>query len=182
LKIRRFVREDLTAFVAYRSDPVVACYQGWEAPFPTQSGERLIAEFDNTHPGTPGQWFQFAVSLRGDHQLIGDCAARPNLHDPRLVEIGFTFATAHQGRGYATEAVRRLLEYLFTTMHQRTPAHRASATFDVRNVRSAKLLERVGMRREGHHVQCAWYGREWTSEYSYALLRREWVDQLAARS
>ncbi len=143
----------------------------------THSGEQLISALATTHPGTPGQWFQFAVSLRGDDQLIGDCTARPDLHDPRLVELGFTFATAHQGRGYATEAVRRLLDSLFTAMPQRAPTHRVSTTCDVRNVRSAKLLDRVGMRREGHHVQCAWYGREWTSEYSYALLRREWVDQ-----
>lgn len=79
-------------------------------------------------------------------------------------------------------AVRRLLEYFFTTMHQRSPAHLVFAICDVRNVRSAKLLQCVGMRREDRHLQGAWYGREWTSEYSYALLRREWVDQQTAHS
>jgi predicted dithiol-disulfide oxidoreductase (DUF899 family) len=65
------------------------------------------------HPDTPGEWFQFAVALRATGQLIGDCAAMPRANDPSQCEIGFTIAPRHQGRGYATEAVRLLAGYLF---------------------------------------------------------------------
>jgi RimJ/RimL family protein N-acetyltransferase len=180
LILRRFVPNDLAAFVEYRCDPEVARYQSWDAPFSVESGERFLAELATAHPGTPGEWFQFAVCRRVDGVLIGDCAACSTAHDPRLVEIGFTFARAHQRRGYATEAVGHLLQYLFTAQHERPPAHRVSASCDVRNVRSAGLLERLGMRREAHHVESAWYGGEWTSEYTYAQLRREWFTQRSA--
>ncbi len=42
-------------------------------------------------------------------ELVGDCALAPQTHEARTVEIGFTIAPEHQGRGYAREAVSWLL-------------------------------------------------------------------------
>ena len=67
-------------------------------------------------------------------------------------EIGFTLAPQHQGYGYATEAVRRLLHYLLILLIERGK-HRVRATCDDRNTNSAAVLERVGMRREGHLLE-----------------------------
>ncbi len=135
LVLRRFRPADLPAFVAYRSDPEVARYQSWSAPFPMESAERMLAELAELHPDTPGEWFQFAVALHGSEELIGDCAAHVRPDDPRQVEIGFTFAPASQGRGYASEAVRRLLDYLFVERGK----HRVTAGCDDRNLRAAAL-------------------------------------------
>jgi len=180
LEIRRFTLDDAEAFAAYRSEPAVARYQGWDTPYPLSSAQRFVQKLGGSHPGTPGEWFQFAVARREDGALVGDCAARPGVDDQRIVEIGFSLAGRHQGRGYATEAVGRLLGYLFGDGHAVRPVHRVTAGCDVRNTRSAALLERVGMRREGHLVESEWFKGEWTSEYRYALLRREWVYRPAA--
>ena len=112
--LRRFHPGDLARFVAYRSSEQVARFQSWDAPYPREEGERFIREIAKEHPDTAGEWFQFAVGLRSARQLIGDCAAMPHADDPRQCEIGFTIAPEHQGHGYATEAVRLLLTYLFT--------------------------------------------------------------------
>ncbi|MGH3908675.1 MAG: GNAT family N-acetyltransferase [Pseudonocardiaceae bacterium] len=181
LEIRRFTPDDARPFAAYRSDPCVARYQGWDTPYPLSSARQFIEALGDSHPGTPGQWFQFAVARRDDGALAGDCAARPRADDPRVVEIGFSLARGHQGRGYATEAVRQLLDYLFEDERGVRPVHRVTAGCDVRNTRSAALLERVGMRREGHLVESEWFKGEWTSEYRYALLRREWVQRQQLR-
>ena len=172
LVIRRFAPADAPAFAAYRSDPAIARYQTWEPPFPVEKAERMIEELSQEHPDTPGEWFQFAVALRGSNELIGDCAAQTLADDPRLAEIGFTFAPASQGHGYATEAVRRLLTYLFRERRK----HRVTATCDERNVRSAALLRRVGMRREGLLIESTWAKGEWTNDELYAVLGREWLD------
>src|SRR5215469_15247388 len=111
--LRRFRPADGAEFVAYRSIPEVARYQSWDAPYPREEGERFVREIARDHPDTAGEWFQFAVALRGTGQLIGDCAAMRQAADPRQCEIGFTMAPDYQGRGYATEAVRLLLNYLF---------------------------------------------------------------------
>jgi aminoglycoside 6'-N-acetyltransferase len=110
------------------------------------------------------------VALHGSEELIGDCGAHTLADDPRQAEIGFTFAPACQGRGYATEAVRRLLDYLFIERGK----HRVAAACDDRNVRSAALLRRVGMRREGLTVESVWSKGEWTNDELYAVLEREW--------
>ena len=170
LVLRRFRAADAAAFAAYRSDPAIARYQSWDVPFPVERAEGMIAELAGEHPDTPGEWFQFAVALRGSDELIGDCGAQALADDPRQAEIGFTFATASQGRGYATEAVRRLLDYLF---HERGK-HRVVANCDERIVRSAALLRRVGMLREGLLVESTWAKGEWTNDELYAVLRREW--------
>jgi aminoglycoside 6'-N-acetyltransferase len=170
LVLRRFRPEDLDAFVAYRSDPTVARYQSWEVPYRPGQARQFLQELQATHPDTPGEWFQFAVALRGSDRLIGDCAAHVRADDPRQAEVGFTLAPEHQGHGLATEAVRRLLHYLLVERGK----HRVSASCDDRNTRSAAVLERVGMRREGHLLESTWFKGEWTSDLLYAVLRREW--------
>lgn len=170
LVLRRFQPADLDAFVAYRSVPEVARYQGWDAPFPRDKGEQLIAEMASQHPGTPGEWFQFAVELRVTGTLIGDCGCCADADMPRSAEIGFTIAPAHQGHGYGTEAVQTLLGYLFGKLD----LHRVSAGCDARNTASAALMERAGLRREGHQIESYWSKGEWTDELRYAILAREW--------
>jgi aminoglycoside 6'-N-acetyltransferase len=168
--LRRFQPADMAQFVAYRSSPDVARFQSWDAPYPREEGERFIRDMMALHPDTAGEWFQFAVALRPAGPLIGDCAAMTRADDPRQCEIGFTIAGEHQGRGYATEAARLLVGYLFADRGK----HRVTACCDARNTASAAVLERLGMRREGHLRESTWAKGEWTDDLLYALLDHEW--------
>ena len=168
--LRRFRLDDVPAFVAYRTCAHIARFQSWDAPYSREEGERVIREMMREHPDTAGQWFQFAVALRPAGPLIGDCAAKPDAADPRQCEIGFTIASGYQGHGYATEAARLLVGYLFTARGK----HRIAASCDARNAASAAVLERLGMRREGHLRQSTWAKGEWTDDLLYGLLREEW--------
>src|SRR5688500_14637245 len=103
LVIRRFASGDAEALASYRSDPEVARYQDWECPYPVSEAKKFIASLHHLAPGTPGAWFQFAVTLASSGTLIGDAALRTSRPDASEAELGFTFAAAHQGHGYATE-------------------------------------------------------------------------------
>jgi RimJ/RimL family protein N-acetyltransferase len=177
LRLRRFAPADLDTFVGYRSDPEIARYQSWDAPYPREAGQEFIRAMMSEHPDVPGEWFQFAVELRDTGQLIGDCGAQPLADDPRIVEIGFTLAAGHHGHGYATEAATALLDYLFTARGK----HRVTANCDARNTASARVLERLGMRREGHLRQSSWAKGEWTDDLLYAILATEWPAARAAQ-
>ncbi len=168
--LRRFGLADLAEFVAYRSFAEVARFQGWDAPYPRADGERFIREMMDRHPDTTGEWFQFAVVLRPAGRLIGDCAAVPHADEPRQCEIGFTIAPGYQGRGYATEAAILLVDYLFAGRGK----HRITASCDARNTASAAVLERLGMRQEGHLRESTWAKGEWTDDLLYGLLQHEW--------
>ena len=92
--------------------------------------------------------------------------------DDRRAEIGFTLARQFQGQGYATEAVRCLIDTLFSSLG----LHRISANIDPENFASAKLLQRVGMRHEGRFIESLWLKGHWVNEDWYAILRREWIN------
>lgn len=171
LILRKFRESDAEAFFNYRPDPRVALYQGegWD-DYKFEQAIEFVKEQSNSQPGIPDTWFQIAIELKGTGALIGDCAIHTLPQDINQVEIGFTLNPVYQGKGFAAEAVRCLLDYIFNTIDR----HRAIAVVDVRNTSSIKLLEKVGMRREGHFIKNAWYRGEYTDEYLYALLKEEW--------
>jgi aminoglycoside 6'-N-acetyltransferase len=177
LVIRRFGSGDAEAFASYRSDADVARYQDWECPFPLSEAKDFIASLYHLAPGIPGTWFQFAVNLASSGALIGDVALRTSEADGRQAELGFTFAAVHQGQGYATEAVRAVVQYAFETLAM----HRVFSRTDARNLRAQRLLERLGFRREGELRESTWFKGAWATDLLYAHLESEWSDQTAAR-
>jgi RimJ/RimL family protein N-acetyltransferase len=88
----------------------------------------------------------------------------------KTAEIGFIFDPRHQGKGFATEAARALLDWAFGSAE----VHRVIGRTEVRNTASARVLEKLGMRLEGHFVENEWVKNEWQSELVYAILAREW--------
>lgn len=171
LRLRPFAEADLPAFVAYRRDPEVARYQEWDETFSAEDAQALFDRLRGVAPGTPGAWFRFAIEEAASGTLLGDCVLQVKADDPRQAEIGFTLARGHQGKGYAAEAVAAVLGYAFATLG----LHRVTAITDARNAAAARLLERVGMRREGHYLQNVWFKGARGDEFSFALLRDEWL-------
>ena len=171
LILRPFRDPDLDVFAEYRSDPDVARYQSWTPPYTKDQAIALMKGMDSIQPGTPGMWLQLAVERQCQPGIIGDCAFQVFADGPRQAQVGYTFSRSYQKQGYAAEAVRCLLDYLFGELH----LHRVTATCDVENTASFRLLERVGMRREAFLVENIWFKGAWGSEYKYAILDREWV-------
>jgi len=170
LTLRRFADADLGQFLAYLNDPLVARYQSWES-YTEQEARDVIEQQKTRSPGQPGQWFTFALELKETGALVGHVALR--MIDDRQAEIGFTVARAFHGRGLACEAATSVLDYAFAELK----LHRVTAITDAENEKSAALLERLGMRREGHLVQNIWFKGRWGSEYLYAILRDEWLQK-----
>jgi len=177
LILRSFRDTDLEPFVAYRSDPAVAEYQGWEAPYPVTKAIAFIQEMKLKAPAIRGEWYQIAIELKASAEMIGDCAFHILAEDAQQAEIGATLSRQHQGNGYAAEVLTRLLDYLFGELG----LHRVRAICDTQNLASAKLLGRIGMRREGHFIENIWFKGRWGSEYWYAILRDEWAKNACQR-
>jgi len=156
--------------MAYRNDPEVARYQDWEG-ISEPEARAFIQEQKKIQPGVPGQGFQIAIELKATGVLIGDCYFTINQLDKRQAEIGFTLSRAYQGQRFATEAVSCFLNYAFLTFN----LHRIIAITDCDNAASVALLERLGMRREGHFLQNVWFKGKWGDEYLYAILKEEWL-------
>jgi RimJ/RimL family protein N-acetyltransferase len=86
------------------------------------------------------------------------------------------FHPAHQGHGYATEASHAVVRLAFETYD----LHRLYGRLEARNTASARVLEKLGMRREAHLIENEWVKGEWQSEAIYALLARDWRKRISA--
>jgi RimJ/RimL family protein N-acetyltransferase len=168
LVLRRFRAADAPALAAYRSDPDIARYQSWDAPYPADAAAAMIAGMAAADPDRAG-WVQWAIESKADKTLIGDVGV--GLHNNLLqAKIGYTLAPGRHGQGYATEAVRAVLDRLFTVQGLR----RVTAECDARNEPSARLLDRLGFTREGLLRANTLHKGEWTDDLIFGLLREEW--------
>ena len=118
----------------------------------------------------PAFW---AVCLKDGGKLIGNLYLAGQPFD--TWELGYVFNARYQGKGYATEAAASLLDHVFG----RLGARRVTAMCNPHNTASWQLLERLGMRREGHLIRNIWFKRDergepiWADTYEYAILAEE---------
>jgi ribosomal-protein-alanine N-acetyltransferase len=111
-----------------------------------------------------------AITDRTDDRLIGNCGIRVNDPDLREANIGYELDPRHWGRGYATEAARAILGFGFDELG----LHRVWAECVADNTGSARVLEKLGMRREAHFREHQWFKGRWRDTLVYAVLDREW--------
>lgn len=160
-------------FVAYRQEPEVARFQSWTSSYSTRDADELIAAQPAGGMPQPGGWVQLAVLLSATsdtNRLVGDVAVGVDPVQPDTYELGVTIAPSHQGRGYAMEALRAVIDLLM--VHH--GAHRIVMQGDARNAAVLRLMHRLALRHEGSVVEGDWFKGEWTTLERFALLRREW--------
>jgi RimJ/RimL family protein N-acetyltransferase len=166
LELRRFTPGDLRSLLAYRRDPDVARYQSWSANYPESEARAFIATVGSATLGARA-WVNVAVELKANRELIGDVALRVD-QDRTSGEIGFTFAPAFQGCGYAREAVSALCAFASVELRLR----RLYANTDARNARAIRLLEMTEFRDTGTHRRVSYKG-EMCDELCFELVFRE---------
>lgn len=175
LEISPLGTDDIPSFVAYRRVPEVARYQSWGADYSTADAEALVAAQPASGIPEPGEWVQLGLrapaASGGPHLLVGDVAVGVDAEQPDSYELGVTLAPAHQGRGYAAEALSTVIDWL---MSERG-AHRIVMQGDARNTAVLALMGRLGLRHEGSIVEGDWFKGEWTTLERFALLRRKWA-------
>jgi RimJ/RimL family protein N-acetyltransferase len=124
-----------------------------------------------------GDTASFAIELREASLVVGDCMVHLISEHHRQGEIGLVVHPDVHGRGYATEAGRSLLRIAFDELR----LHRVVGRLEARNGASARVLEKLGMRREAHLLENEWVKDEWQSELIYSILDREWRDNTEGR-
>ena len=123
----------------------------------------IVAEGDN---------ISLAAVLGESGELIGECSLRWASAEHRQAEIGS--ASTPLSRLRLRDRGRPAhLALAFDELH----AHRVFGRLEARNTASARVLERLGMRKEAHLVENEHVKGEWQSEVVYAILEREWTSR-----
>ncbi|MET7335739.1 GNAT family N-acetyltransferase [Nonomuraea sp. NPDC005650] len=171
LLLRPFTLDDLDAVHAYESRADVARYLYWEARDRDTSRAFLDKRATRTTLTDEGDALDLAVTLRDTGDLIGQALLIWTSRQHRQGEIGYIFHPDHHGHGYAPEAAREMLRLGFRDLD----LHRIVGRLDARNTASARVLEKLHMRREATLVDNEYVKGEWATEAVYAILRTEWT-------
>jgi RimJ/RimL family protein N-acetyltransferase/heme-degrading monooxygenase HmoA len=148
----------------------LACYLRWDARDRAQARQALERQCRETALDAEGDWLTFAVVWREAGRVVGEVGLRLLSRAHRQGEMGFVFNPGYHGRGLATEAAEAMLMLGFDTVGW----HRIIGSCDARNHRSARLMERIGMRQEAHFINNEIVKGQWADELVYALLGNEW--------
>ncbi|WP_433060615.1 GNAT family N-acetyltransferase [Dactylosporangium sp. CS-033363] len=168
LRLRPFGDADTDALFALHSDAHVLRY--WDAPpwsEPARAGRFIAACRQMAADGTGAR---LAVDRDAGGAFIGWCSLTRWNPGYRSAELGFCFAGAAWGHGYATEAARALLHWAFGTLD----LNRVQAETDTRNAASARVLEKLGFVREGTLREDCVVNGEVSDSWVYGLLERDW--------
>lgn len=156
LLLRPFRASDFEAVHAYAGDPAVVRFMDW--------GPNTMAEtraYVDRVLAPPAGQYPFAVVRTADGMLLGGAELQMASVEHRRADIGYVLSRDAWGNGYATEAAAALLRFGF----DRLGLHKLSATCDPENAGSARVLEKIGMHREG-------------LLRAHFLIRGEWRDRL----
>lgn len=171
LIIRDFREDDWRDIIERTTQEEVALYEPWDTTM--WADKEKVTEWIEAQQALTfeliGKYLEFAVVL-GD-RAIGSVGVKRLSETHKNAEVGWSLNIHFQGRGYATEAARALIDLCFGALE----LHRITATCDARNTASYKLMERLGMRREAHHLESFFSKGEWTDDLVYAVLRGEWL-------
>jgi ribosomal-protein-alanine N-acetyltransferase len=170
LRLRFLYEADLPALYAMYSHPEVMRYWSFPAWTDIAQAQQMLR---NTQTGyQSGSELKLGIERKADQVLVGMCSLFEFLMPSRRAEIGYALGRPYWGSGYMYEALQALLGYAFNSMH----LNRLEADIDPRNLPSAKTLERLGFKKEGHLRERWIVQDEITDTWLYGLLRREWLE------
>lgn len=183
LLLKELTVTDAEPLFRYRSLPEVMQFQGW-APSSVADAIRFVEEEISHVLNQPDTWFQLGIFRSEEETLIGDmgihflteesnnASGHTNDELSEVVEIGITIAPGFQGNGFATEAIRSMLDFLFGTLHKT----KVVASVDPDNQKSMALLEGLGFRLEGIYKNAVLFRGAWVDDAVFEMTDKKWAE------
>ena len=170
LIIRDYTFEDADAVYTYQSDEMVVEDLPW-APFDRQTATRFVQKAMHQAAEVPRVKFDLAMCVNGNENLIGGCGIFVTSIVNREGSICYWLGRPYWGKGYATEAAKALLNYAFTELG----LHRITATCSPGNLRSKRVLGKLGMEMEGVLRGHVWQRTHWRDSDLFSILDKDWA-------
>ena len=170
--LRFLTAADVPAIFAIFSDSEVMRY--WSRPPMTETHEAEAHVHDVCAGYRSGDSLQLAIERNTDRALIGTCTLFHFHRGSRRAELGYALARAAWGGGLMHEALQTVVSHAFEGL----ALNRLEADIDPRNRASARSLERLGFRKEGHLRERWMVNGEVSDTDLYGLLRIDWAARL----
>jgi len=167
LTLREFRDDDFEAVHSYAIDLDVVRFMPW-GPNSEAETREFLKRAQSHATVDPRTGFELAVIRTASEDLIGGIGLHTD--GPKAV-LGYCFARSSWGQGYATEAARLVLDFGFKSFG----IHRTWACCDPENTASVRVLQKLGMRQEGHLRHDCQIRGEWRDNLLFAILDDEWT-------
>ncbi len=168
LLLRPIATKDNEQVFSYRSDTETNKYQGF-----IPKTLREVDDFIEKNPvefNQPESWFQLVIIDKSSNEIVGDLGVHFIGKDGFQCELGCTIRKKSQGKGFATQAMKITIDYLFNSLNK----HRIIGSVDPNNIASIRLLERLDFRKEAHFKESLLIGGDWVDDIVYGMLKSEW--------
>ncbi len=126
------------------SDPEVAKYEYFYPTENSEQVEKFILRYQKER--NEKEEITWGIIAKTSKKLIGTCCLGDFSESARRAEVGYAMARNEWGKGYATEAIKAIVEYGFAEMN----LNRIEAFITPGNVASIRVLEKIGFIKEGH--------------------------------
>jgi RimJ/RimL family protein N-acetyltransferase len=170
LILRRYKPDDAPDILAFASHPsVMRIALDFQV---TPEGVREYIQRQNFYqPFEKGKCFDLAIELKEKGQVIGFLGFIHRQH--QRGEIGYALGVNYRGRGLASEAAEAVVNYAFGVLG----LHKVEADATSDNPASWRIMERLGMQREGCLREVELHDGAWVDRVLYGILADEWRDR-----
>jgi ribosomal-protein-alanine N-acetyltransferase len=167
LLLRKVVMSDATDLYAYGRDPEVARHVLWE-PYRSESDARVYVRFLHRQyrNDQPSSW---GIVYKPENRMIGTIGFMWWNRDHNSAEVGYSLSRAFWNQGIMSEALRETLRFGFEVLG----LHRIEAQHERDNPASGRVMEKVGMRREGTLFGRLYNKGRYVDVELYAILREQ---------
>jgi RimJ/RimL family protein N-acetyltransferase len=162
VNLRTMEKEDLPLYSEWVNNPG---FYGEYDYLDQKSRSEIEKKFDNYPP----EKRKFII-LKKDGTRIGGIEAEQHSVYGGYLEIGFTVVPEEREKGYCSEAVKIIVDYLFLS----NSLIRIQALTDARNLPSQRVLEKAGFMKEGLLRKAAFIRGAWRDLFVYSILREDW--------
>ena len=170
LTLKELSLADLEVIHQLHSLPEMDEFNTLGIPATIQVTELLLNEWIEKQRTIPRVSYIFRIELSETDQFIGLIGLNFGKLNYKIAETWYKIQPTYWGKGYATEALKELLKFGFSHLG----LHRIEAGCAVENTSSVRVLEKVGMTREGRKRKILPIRGNWTDNYFYAILDEDW--------
>ena len=167
LVLREIIESDWIGVHKYASQEIVCRYQPW-GPNTEEESQYFVNQVIKDSRQEPRERFVFAIVYK--EKMIGAGEFNIRDHTNRVGEIAYIVNPDYWGKGIATEVANLLVEFGIEDLK----LHRIYATCDPRNIGSSKVLEKVGMVKEGKIREDLLIKDGWRDSLLFSVLEHEW--------
>lgn len=169
LILRRITKEDATDFHNLRSNKTVMALLDKEPHSNIETTKKLIDKIENNiNTNTSITW---ALCLKTDNMMIGDFGFHVIDTYNHRAEIGYALLPDYHNKGYASEAVKEMLRYVFTELN----LHSIEANINPTNVESQKFITKHLFVKEAHFKENYYFNGQFLDSAIYSLLKKEYL-------